>query len=399
MPRHLALNVLRSFGQQPVNKQRAMKKTLIKAIVLLTMLLGLPMAGILLAGRPVSVYLEFPPKTIYVQETPFSWLAFVAYSLFILAILSPLVIHGLGKNCGVQSKKPSAGFPWWGWLGLFFGTAAWIFAWTRFPWFEPFQPYTFTPLWVAYIVILNALTYRRAGSCLMLDQPLPFLFLFPVSAAFWWFFEYLNRFVQNWYYTGPEFGPVEYFLYATFCFSTVLPAFASTREWLLSFPRIEKSFQGFPSLRVSRPRCLAGLVLIAAGTGLLLLGLLPHHLFPLLWISPLLVLVSLQALLQEDHLFKALTHGDWTLVLISALSAVICGFFWEMWNYWSLAKWIYRIPFVHRFQIFEMPLLGYAGYLPFGVECAVIVGMIIPFSLPSSRPICRGERFPPQSGR
>jgi hypothetical protein len=373
-----------------------MKKTFIKLIVLVTMLVGLPMTGILLAGRPLFHYLQFPPKTIYVEETPFSWFAFIAYSLFILAVLSPLVIHALGRSRRVHTERPTAPFPWWGWIGLLLGSTAWIFAWTRFPWFKPFQPHTFTPLWVAYIVILNALTYRRAGRCLMLDQPLPFLLLFPASAAFWWSFEYLNRFVQNWYYVGPEFAPIEYFLYATFSFSTVLPSFASTREWLLSFPRIEKSFQGFRCLHVPRPRCLAVFVLTAAGTGLLLLGLLPHHLFALLWMFPLLILVSLQALLQEDHLLKALAHGDWTLVVSSALAALICGFFWEMWNYWSLAKWIYRVPFVHRFQIFEMPLLGYAGYLPFGVECAVVIGMIIHFSLRSSRPICRGERFPPQ---
>jgi hypothetical protein len=357
------------------------------------------MAGILLAGKPVSLYLEFPPRSIYVEETRFSWLAFIAYSLFILAILIPLVIHGLEGNGRVYSKRPYAPFPWWGWSGLFLGTAAWIFAWTRFPWFELLQPHTFIPLWLAYILTLNALTYRRAGRCMMLDQPLSFLLLFPVSAAFWWFFEYLNRFVQTWYYVGPEFAPVQYFLYATFSFSTVLPAFASTREWLLSFPRIEKGFRGFPSFRVSRPRCLAVLALTVTGTGLFLLGLFPHQLFALLWISPLLILVSLQALLQEDHLLKPLTHGDWTVVLSSALSALICGFFWEMWNYWSLAKWIYRVPFVHRFHIFEMPLLGYVGYLPFGLECAVIVGFIMPSSLPASCSIGRGERFPPQSGR
>jgi hypothetical protein len=43
-----------------------------------------------------------------------------------------------------------------------------------------------------------------------------------------------------------------------------------------------------------------------------------------------------------------------------------------MWNYYSLAKWEYSIPFVHRFKIFEMPILGYAGYIPFGLVCAAI---------------------------
>jgi hypothetical protein len=31
---------------------------------------------------------------------------------------------------------------------------------------------------------------------------------------------------------------------------------------------------------------------------------------------------------------------------------------------------------VQRFHVFEMPLLGYAGYLPFGVECALIMQLV-----------------------
>jgi hypothetical protein len=66
------------------------------------------------------------------------------------------------------------------------------------------------------------------------------------------------------------------------------------------------------------------------------------------------------------------TRGNWSQVVTAALAALICGFFWEMWNVHSLAKWVYSIPYVQRFHIFEMPILGYAGYLPFGLECAVI---------------------------
>jgi hypothetical protein len=35
------------------------------------------------------------------------------------------------------------------------------------------------------------------------------------------------------------------------------------------------------------------------------------------------------------------------------------------------------VPFVHRFQIFEMPLLGYAGYLPFGLECLAVADLFL----------------------
>ncbi len=78
----------------------------------------------------------------------------------------------------------------------------------------------------------------------------------------------------------------------------------------------------------------------------------------------------------DEHILCELTTGNWTGVVAAALAAVTCGVFWEMWNYFSLAKWEYSIPFVHRFQIFEMPLLGYAGYLPFGLQCAVLGSML-----------------------
>ena len=68
--------------------------------------------------------------------------------------------------------------------------------------------------------------------------------------------------------------------------------------------------------------------------------------------------------------------GRWRRIVLLALAALICGFFWEMWNYWSATKWAYAVPFVERFKIFEMPVLGFAGYLPFGLECAVVADAV-----------------------
>jgi hypothetical protein len=31
---------------------------------------------------------------------------------------------------------------------------------------------------------------------------------------------------------------------------------------------------------------------------------------------------------------------------------------------------------VQHFHVFEMPLLGYAGYLPFGLECALAADLV-----------------------
>jgi len=51
------------------------------------------------------------------------------------------------------------------------------------------------------------------------------------------------------------------------------------------------------------------------------------------------------------------------------LSGLLCGVLWEFWNYWSRAKWIYTVPIMQQWKIFEMPLPGYLGFPPFAVEC------------------------------
>ncbi|MBL7180635.1 MAG: hypothetical protein ISS65_10575 [Desulfobacterales bacterium] len=350
-----------------------MKRFLLKFSILASMLLGLPMLGIVLAGYPLSRYLEFPPETRYITPAPFSWTAFIVYALFIIAAVLPLLI---AATRSIRRFKPQAPtilpFPWWGRIGVITGAIFWVLAWTRFSWFAGLQPHTFTPLWLSYILVINALCYRRSGRCMLIDRTGYFLILFPASAAFWWFFEYLNRFVQNWHYSGVHYGPWKYFCLATLSFSTVLPAVLGTREWIAGFSWLQKGFSNFLPLNILRPRTAAWTVLVISAAGLAGIGVRPNCLFALLWASPLLIIVSLQALMKEPQVLSEIPRGDWRRVISSACAALFCGLFWEMWNFWSLAKWQYSVPFVHRFQIFEMPILGYAGYLPFGLECLVI---------------------------
>jgi len=48
-------------------------------------------------------------------------------------------------------------------------------------------------------------------------------------------------------------------------------------------------------------------------------------------------------------------------------ATLFTGLFWELWNYYSLPKWYYTIPYVDFWRVFEMPILGYAGYPFFGM--------------------------------
>ncbi|MFZ1983657.1 MAG: hypothetical protein WAU91_04540 [Desulfatitalea sp.] len=150
----------------------------------------------------------------------------------------------------------------------------------------------------------------------------------------------------------------------------------STYRLLLSFPLLER-LGGFRSIHIARPRTLAAGVLAAAALGLALLGSFPDALFALLWVSPLLIIAALQTLSQRPTIFAPLGHGDWRPLGTAALAGLICGFFWELWNIGSLARWHYSVPYVDRFHLFAMPVLGYGGYLPFGLECLAVGVMVV----------------------
>ena len=349
------------------------------SFILTLLLLGLPLIGIIFSGKNISNYLEFPPQTQYVEHAGFSWYMFFVLTLVVVIFALPMEIQVYKYRKKTPSSIKSVyTFPWWGWIGLAFGITCWILAWTRFGWFENFQIFTFSPQWFSYIIIINALTIKRTGKCMLIDRPVYFLTLFIASALFWWFFEYLNRFVQNWYYVGIDhLSPVQYFLYATLPFSTVLPAVLGTYDYLVSFPKIGAGLDNYIKINIKKPKLLAWITLIFASFGLLGIGIWPNYLFALLWVSPLLIISTLHSIQGKPTIFSNIKHGTWRRIYLLAMSSLICGFFWEMWNFFSLAKWIYTVPYVSRYKIFEMPFLGYSGYLPFGLECAVIADLFL----------------------
>lgn len=339
-----------------------------------------PLLGAYLAGRPLAPYLAFPPMPPPVAQAPaFSWAVFAGLALFVIVVMAAPVwrlveVGRRRRSAAVGRRMAGRPFPWWGWAGLGLLVVAWVLAWNRFAWFRPLQAYTFTPLWLGYIVVVNALAWRAGGHCWLTHRPAAYAALFPLSAAFWWFFEYLNRYARNWHYVGlGDPGPWEYFLHGSLSFSTVLPAVAATYQWLASYPIWDRAFRDYYPVGAVRSAALAWIALAVSVTALLGLGLRPELFFPFVWVAPLFLLAALQALLRQPHLFAPLAHGDWRAVMLSAAAGLVCGFFWELWNSGSQARWVYTVPYVQRFELFAMPALGYAGYLPFGMLCIAVV--------------------------
>jgi hypothetical protein len=370
---------------------------------ILAAVIGLPPLGAWMAGRPLGPLLRFPPTLEIPADYPrFSWAAAGLVAGILAAIALPWLRalkagtargrspKGVGGGAvgGARQAHDAANrtdfgrlgepslpwrFPIWGWLACAWTLAWWALAWTRFPWFAAVQRFTFFPLWLGFIVVVNALVWRRSGACFMLRSPRRWLALFAISGGFWWLFEWLDRFAQNWHYLGVEaFGPAAYAAHASVCFSTVLPAVAAVREWLGTHPGWEarcSAGPAWPWLRLGA----TGWVFAAAGAAsLFLTGARPLEAYPALWAAPLLLAIGLELVLRRSGIGHEIAAGDWRRAASWAAAALVCGVFWEMWNSLSLAKWVYTLPFTERWRLFEMPLLGYSGYLPFGLECLVV---------------------------
>ena len=354
-----------------------MTKNIIKFISVITLLFGLPLLGIILSGQSIGKYTEFPPVTYYVRHAPFSWTAFIFISTIIFIFILPILIYSF-RYLRQYTIEPSGTnkIPWWGKLSILSMVFFWIIAWGHFDIFSGFHEYTFFPLWVSFTFAINSIQYKKTGKCFMTEKPLRFLLLFPVSAIFWWYFEYINSFIRNWYYIGADYDQLKFFLLSTLAFSTVLPAVSSISSLLSSYSWVNKGFNRIWKIHISMPKISAVIVFVIFCSGLTLVGIFPTYLFPLVWVSPLLIIVSIQKFFNEKHIFSGIADGNWSLIVSASIAAIVCGVFWEMWNFYSMPKWQYSIPLVHRFLIFEMPVLGYSGYLPFGMLCVSISEMI-----------------------
>ena len=263
-------------------------------------------------------------------------------------------------------------FPAHGWMGLLLVAASWWLNWGL----DGLRTYwAFFPLWLGYSLAIDALVRWRTGTSLLTRSWRRYVGLFIISAPAWWLFEAVNLRTQNWVYLGvDQFTPPAYAFWTTLSFSTVVPAVFGAAELAASLSFLRRIPQG---PRISPDRRTTQAFFIAGWCSLALLLAWPRVFFPFAWISLYFIIEPLNVWLGNRSLTDWTRDRDWRPVAALWLGVLLTAFFWEMWNFFSYPKWIYDVPWGDWLHVFEMPLLGYGGYLPFSLELFALYNFLL----------------------
>ena len=236
---------------------------------------------------------------------------------------------------------------------------------------EPFASWNTPICWTGFILFADAIVYRARGNSWLRSSPREFAALALVSIPLWVVFEGYNLVIRNWIYAGlPENRALRLFGYA-WSFGTIWPAIFEGAE-LASLVRQtagKAGKAGRAGREMPSPPALPALPALSIAAGALMLAspflvspTIAQYMAAPVFLGFIFLLDPINRRLGEEALTR-----ERTINLL--LSGLLCGVLWEFWNYWSRAKWIYTVPIMQQWKVFEMPLPGYLGFPPFAVEC------------------------------
>jgi len=261
-------------------------------------------------------------------------------------------------------------------------------------------------LWTGLILACDGLLAWRTGRSVIRTGA-----IFPlavISVAGWWMFEWFNIFLSNWHYVN--LVPSLKLRYAGYVwsFATIVPGVLLTYGALNLLPG---GLRRAP-IRISRRALVA---MFIAGLIFLFIPIVPFSMYyagraadealfvflrwaantwyaeftaAFVWLGFVLLLEPLNYLMGNRSLLGALEKGDYRPLALLSAAGLIDGLLWEFWNYWAFTKWRYTVPILGDVKIFEMPVLGYFGFVAFAWELYNMVSLLYPRALD----LIEGER-------
>ena len=255
---------------------------------------------------------------------------------------------------------------WWFWLGASVIVAGMVLAEMH----VELAAQNLTPLcWTGFILLVDGLLARRGASWLRSARG-ELLLMAAISVPSWLLYELYDRprFWRAggpelwWHYAGLPPWPWRGLGYA-WAFATITPAVLLLAE--LIEPAIARRAGRGSGGRMPRE---LGVLLMVIGAVLAT--------FPLLWPSPYfaadvwlawpLLLDPLNHWRGRPSVLGDLEAGRRSRPLALLVSGLACGVLWEAWNWLASSRWSYTIPFLGNVRLYEMPLLGFFGFAPFG---------------------------------
>jgi hypothetical protein len=283
--------------------------------------------------------------------------------ILLFALTAVLLVVGHAR----ATKR--ARFPFWGWAGAAIILLAELCLFAGQRWVAVY----FTPLaWTGYLLLIDAAVWKLHGKSRLGSAPRGFFVLAFWSVPLWLIFEAYNLRLANWTYVGLPANPLLEVLGYVWSFATIWPAIFETADYLRALgwfrPRGERCLAFGRATQVS----LIALGALCVALPVLLPIAIGRYLFGAVWVGFALLLDPLNHLAGGHSILGELEQGGRSTLYSFLASGFVCGVFWEFWNYWAAAKWVYVFPIMQGWKIFEMPLVGYLGFLPFALECFVM---------------------------
>jgi hypothetical protein len=327
--------------------------------------------------------LSAPPKIAY-DPTIFYTLAVIELGIAVF-ILFPNWFGWTSIALPPKKEIKKVPLPIWFWVGLILWSVTLTFDSLIVDYPKFLLNWGAIPLFWGFTLMLDGWVYvRTGGHSMVAKKPQAVIAIGAAAISGWLQFEYFNFFVdESWYYPkGDLIPPAEFVVYSVIGTSGLFIPAIQWYHLLRTYDAFNYKYSAGPKLAF--PKWLQWVILISAAVGMFVAPFFPDDLFFILWYSPLVILSIILTWLKIWTPFTPIKNGDWSYMVLLALSYLIQGFLFECWNYmsgkhmpdgslisYSPDYWIYSIPYVSKYHIFEMPLLGFMGYLPFGVYCVV----------------------------
>lgn len=222
----------------------------------------------------------------------------------------------------------------------------------------PLADYTYPIAWWGLLPILDAWNMKQHRLSLWNGRAKHFLLItIPLSVLFWLLYEIFNLASPQWHYRGGIRSISAQALFGFVSFATVIPIMLEC-FWLLGGEFcLPAAFAGF----FKRRRVASILV------GLLLAAIPFFN--RIFWFNQGIWLVPAFLLLPFARIRPCRRPSAFAFALVS--SALLAGFLWESLNYWARTHWEYLI-LPHAPHLFQMPLPGYIGFIPFALTALVL---------------------------